>query len=220
MYDVTVIGAGLAGLQLARLLARGGASVLLADARRAITDCVRTTGIFVRRTFEDFPSLDPHLGPVIRTIGLHSPGGRAIELFSERDEFRVGRMPPLYGSMLRQAERAGVEWRPATIYDSLRTEGNAVRVFFRDGSSVATRFVAGADGARSRVAAGLGMDQNWEWIAGVENVYRSASSIGARFDCWIDPSIAPGYLAWSVDDGEEIHIGVGGDGRRFDPSRE
>ena len=52
MVDITVVGAGLAGLQLARLLARGGASVLLVDARRSVTQSVRTTGIFVRRTIE------------------------------------------------------------------------------------------------------------------------------------------------------------------------
>ena len=68
MYDVTIIGAGMAGLQLARLVARGGGSVLLVDARRSVTQAVRTTGIFVRRTIEDFPSLHPFLGAPIRTL--------------------------------------------------------------------------------------------------------------------------------------------------------
>ena len=218
MYDVTIIGAGLAGLQLARLLARGGASVVLVDAKRSVTDGVRTTGIFVRRTFEDFPSLHPFLGPAIRAVGLHSPGDRSVELESQHDEFRVGRMRELYRSLLHQAERAGVEWRSATTYASLRLEAHGARITFRDGTSLRTRFVAGADGARSRIAAGLGLDRNHQWIAGVENVYPSATSSRPRFDCWIDPAIAPGYLAWVVDDGEERHVGVGGDRRRFDPA--
>ena len=92
MYDVTIIGAGLAGLQLARLLARGGASVLLVDARRSVTQSVRTTGIFVRRTIEDFASIHPFLGAPVRTIGVHSPAGRTIVLSGAGDEFRVGRM--------------------------------------------------------------------------------------------------------------------------------
>ena len=218
MYDVTIIGAGLAGLQLASLLARGGASVLLVDARRRVADCVRTTGIFVRRTFEDFPSLNPFLGPAIRTIGLHSPGGRAIELESEHDEFRVGRMHGLYDAMLRQAERAGAEWRPATTYTALWLDADGARVRFSNGTRIRTRFVVGADGARSRIAAELGLDRNTQWIAAVENVHPSASPSRPRFDCWIDPAIAPGYLAWLVDDGEEMHVGVGGDRRRFDPA--
>ncbi|HUP47124.1 MAG TPA: NAD(P)/FAD-dependent oxidoreductase [Thermoanaerobaculia bacterium] len=214
MYDVTIIGAGLAGLQAARLLARGGASVLLADARRNVTDCVRTTGIFVRKTFEDFSQLDRFLGPPIRTIAVHSPNGQTIELASGHDEFRVGRMKALYESMLQQAVAAGARWWPATTYSALRQH----EVIFRDGPSVKTRFVVGADGARSRVARDLGLDENHEWIAGVENIYPSASPGAPRFDCWIDPRIAPGYLAWIVDDGEEMHVGTGGDRRRFDPA--
>ncbi len=220
MYDLTIIGAGLAGLQLARLAARSGASVLLVDARRSVTECVRTTGIFVRKTFEDFPSLDPFLGRAIRTMAVHSPAGRTLELTSAHDEFRVGRMKPLYEAMLQQAIAAGAEWSPSTIYAALqKQEGHSV-VAFRGGRRVQTRFVAGADGARSRVARDLGLDENHEWIAGVERVYHSSSNTPAspRFDCWIDPRLAPGYLAWIVDDGEEIHAGVGGDRRRFDPA--
>ena len=218
MFDVAIVGAGLAGLQLARLLARGGASVLLVDARRGVADGVRTTGIFVRRTFEDFPSLDPFLGPAIRTIGLYSPGHRTIELASDQDEFRVGRMGQLYHAMLQQAQRAGAEWRPATTYAGMQRDARGARITFRDGTSVQTRFVIGADGPRSRVAADLGLDRNTQWIAAVENIHPSASPSPPRFDCWIDPAIAPGYLAWSVDDGEKMHVGVGGDVRRFDPA--
>jgi flavin-dependent dehydrogenase len=217
VYDVTVIGAGLAGLQVARLAARGGASVLLVDARRTITECVRTTGIFVRRTFEDFPALDRFLGRPIRAIGLHSPSGQTLELVSDRDEFRVGRMQPLYEAMLGQAVAVGVTWRPATTYASLQPCGDHSEILFRDGTAVKTRFIVAADGARSRVSRDLGLDQNSEWITGVESVFPSASRGVPRFDCWIDPRIAPGYLAWIVDDGEEMHVGVGGNRERFDP---
>lgn len=217
MYDVTVIGAGLAGLQLARLVARGGASVLLVDARRAVTEGVRTTGIFVRRTFEDFQLLDPFLGPPLRRVSIHSPAGRTIAVESGGDEFRVGRMKRLYESLLQQAIAAGAEWMPATAYAGMRFGADRVEIVFRDGRSVKTRFVAGADGARSGVARDLRLDRNHRWITGVENVYES-SGHGARIDCWIDPRIAPGYIAWLLDDGEEIHAGVGGYRQRFDPA--
>jgi flavin-dependent dehydrogenase len=218
VYDVVVLGAGLAGLQTARLAARGGASVLLIDARRRITDGVRTTGIFVRRTFEDFPALHPFLGAPIRSIGLHSPAGQTIDLASDRDEFRVGRMRPLYEAMLQQAIAAGAQWRPATIYASLRPSHDHSDVAFRDGTVVKSRFIVAADGARSRVARDLGLDQNSDWITGVESVFSSESNTAPRFDCWVDPQIAPGYLAWIVDDGEEMHVGVGGNRARFDPA--
>ena len=40
-----------------------------------------------------------------------------------------------------------------------------------------------------------------------------------RLHCFLDPIIAPGYLAWVAHDGEETHIGVGGYAALFDPVR-
>ena len=91
-YDVTIIGAGLAGLQCARLLARKGLRVLLVDRKNALDQKIHTTGIFVRRTFLDFDIPDDCLGPPIKHITLYSPAQRAIEFVSEHDEFSIGRM--------------------------------------------------------------------------------------------------------------------------------
>lgn len=53
--DVLVVGAGLAGLNTATLLARQGHDVLLAERRTNLAGAIRTTGIFVRKTLDDFP---------------------------------------------------------------------------------------------------------------------------------------------------------------------
>ena len=221
MYDVTIIGAGLAGLQLARLLARQDIRVLLVDRRRSVTDSIRTTGIFVRRTFEEFDSLHHFLGPAIRRAALHSPAGQTVEIESDRDEFRVGRMAPLHEAMLRDAVLAGATWAPSTSYEKSTVCDDTITVSLRQSSrrfDVRTRFIVGADGARSRVARDLRLDENTRWIVGVEDVFPSCSRGEPRFDCWVDPVIAPGYLAWIVDDGEEAHVGVGGHPARFDPA--
>jgi flavin-dependent dehydrogenase len=79
--------------------------------------------------------------------------------------------------------------------------------------------VVGADGAVSRVAPALGLDENREWIVGVEEVFRGVRTGHApAFHCWLDPALAPGYIAWVVDDGEEVHVGVGGYASRFRPA--
>jgi flavin-dependent dehydrogenase len=76
----------------------------------------------------------------------------------------------------------------------------------------------GADGARSRVAPALGLDENREWIVGLEEVLEQVPLQGApRFHCFLDPRVAPGYLAWAVHDGHQVHMGVGGYPARFDP---
>lgn len=218
-FDVAVVGAGLAGLVCAKNLARRGLEVVLLDRKADVTRGVHTTGIFVRKTLEDFEFPERTLGPPIRGVTLYSPGGRSLHLASERDEFRVGRMAELYRGQLEDGLRAGVSFLPETRFigterGTLYTDRRGVEGKLR------ARYVVGADGAVSRVAAALRLSENRDWIVAVEEVYRAPR--GSRrpgLHCFFDPRLAPGYLAWVVDDGEEFHIGVGGYGRLYQPRR-
>ncbi|HEU4431742.1 MAG TPA: NAD(P)/FAD-dependent oxidoreductase [Pyrinomonadaceae bacterium] len=222
-YDVTIIGAGLAGLQCARLLSRQGITVLLVDRKNALDQKIHTTGIFVRRTLVDFDIPEDCLGPPIRHVTLHSPALRPLELVSRHDEFRVGRMGQLYERYLQQCLHAGVHWLSNTTYLGASTCNGKLTVQLGNGSgsstrSITTRYLIGGDGARSRVARDLELDLNREWIVGIESVYEGAVLDGPpRLLCFLDPQLSPGYIAWIAHDGEETHLGVGGYAARFDP---
>lgn len=261
-FDVVIIGAGLAGLQCAKLLSRQGAKILLVDRKTDLTKGVHTTGIFVRKTFEDFDFPVGTLGKPIRNVTLYSPKLKAMSLRSERDEFRVGKMGLLYENYLKECLENGVEFSKGTRYvlattgtlgsplamsakheNSLEKSGSLLANVFRRGSDgckleacapvgetivklekdsksfeVRTKILVGADGAVSRVAKDLGLDENKEWIVGYEEVFKGVPSDSEpRLHCFLDAKLAPGYLAWVADDGEEIHIGVGGYPSVFNP---
>lgn len=216
-YDVTIIGAGLAGLQCARLLARQGLNVLLVDRKNTLDQKIHTTGIFVRRTLVDFDLPEDCLGPPIKHVTLYSPAHRSLELVSQHDEFRIGRMGQLYHRYLQQCLHAGVDWLPQTSYLSHSVANGKVTLCLSSGS-VTTRYLIGGDGARSRVARDLNLELNREFIVGVESVFEGAVLDGPpRLLCFLDPKLAPGYIAWIAHDGEETHLGVGGYPSLFDP---
>ena len=215
--DVLVVGAGLAGLHTAMLLARRGHDVLLAERRPSLTGAIRTTGIFVRRTLDDFPLPPGCLGPPIRRVVLYPPGlRRPVTLDSDRDEYRVGDMGPLYVAAARAAADAGVRLALGTRYAGRGDDGSCL-LDGRDGPArVRARFVVGADGARSRVARDLGLDRNDHLIVGAEEVFAvPGNGEPPAFHCVLDPSLAPGYLAWVVNDGRHAHVGVAGYADRY-----
>ncbi|SNT34349.1 Dehydrogenase (flavoprotein) [Streptosporangium subroseum] len=206
--DVLVVGAGLAGLHTACLLARRGLNVLVVDRRRSLSTGIRTTGIFVRRTLDDFDLPDHLLGPGIRDVLLYPPSRRApIRLTSDRDEYRVADMAAVYEHARRAAESAGARVLLGVRY----VEASRGSVRFADAEPVTARFIVGADGARSQVARDLGLDVNRRFLLGAEIVHPVASGTATpAFHCVLDPRVAPGYLGWVIDDGRHAHVGVAG----------
>ncbi len=220
-FDVVIVGAGLAGLQCARILAQSGISVLLVDRKASLDKSIHTTGIFVRRTLEDFDIPEDCLGPPIRHVTVYSPARRRLNLVSPHDEFRIGRMGALYDRYVDLCGRAGVTWMPETRYCELSPARDRLLLRLEGRSSsmwVETRYLIGADGANSRVARDLHLDENSDWIVGVEDVVSNIPLDGQpRLHCFLDPRLAPGYIAWVAHDGHEAHIGVGGYASQFEP---
>ena len=219
-FDITIIGAGLAGLQCAKLLSQEGAKILLVDRKTDLTKGVHTTGIFVRKTLEDFDFPAGVLGRPIRDVSLYSPRLKAISLRSSKDEFRVGDMGRLYQQILDDCIENGVQFAKGTRYIGAETRSGEVVVkleYKGIAFKIGAKVLIGADGANSRVARDLGLDENEEWIVGYEEVYSGNSASEPKLHCFLDAKLAPGYLAWIADDGEEMHIGVGGYSAKFVP---
>jgi flavin-dependent dehydrogenase len=224
-FDVVIIGAGLAGLQCARLLSEKQAKVLLVDRKSDLTKGIHTTGIFVRKTFEDFEFSPETLGKPVRNVTLYSPKLKALELKSDKDEFRVGKMGLLYEEILEECVANGVQFARKTSYEdscqvAIAPCTDSIVKLKKNGEEyeVRTKVLVAADGASSRVAKDLQLDENKEFIVGFEEVYKGENLTDEpHLHCFLDAKLAAGYLAWVTNDGEEIHIGVGGYSARFNP---
>ncbi len=161
-YDVVIIGAGLAGLHCARLLGKRGLSVLLVDRKEALDVSIHTTGIFVRRTLEDFDIPDDCLGPPVRHVTLYSPSRRRMELVSPHDEFRVGKMGRLYKRYLDHCLRAGVAWLPGTRYvEQSRVKNNVL---------VRLENISGGHTSRWVTTAGTAQTREWRATSGSNSI--------------------------------------------------
>jgi geranylgeranyl reductase family protein len=221
IYDTIIIGAGLAGLQCAKLLSSQGAKVLLVDRKPDLKKGIHTTGIFVRKTFEDFDFPLGTLGKPVKNVTLYSPKLKPLKLQSDKDEFRVGKMGLLYESLLQDCLANGVQFSDSTKYLKIQqTRSYNIVKLERNNEEfeVRTRVLVGADGASSRVAKDLQLDENKEFIVGYEEVYQTNQTDNEpHLHCFLDSKLANGYLAWATNDGEEIHIGVGGYPARFNP---
>lgn len=247
-FDVVIIGAGLAGLQCARLLAKENVEVLLVDRKEDLSKGVHTTGIFVRKTFEDFDFPPETLGKAISDVTLYSPKLKSFQMTSDKEEFRVGKMGVLYEIFLQDCINLGVEFMNGTRYVSVKTErcSDYLETPYSGGLNfhidsilpilgyhttvnlekkgekiqIKTKVLIGADGAKSRVAGDLKLDENEEYIVGYEEVYKGVPLKNEpMLHCFLDAELSPGYLAWITNDGEDCHIGVGGYPSGFEPRK-
>jgi flavin-dependent dehydrogenase len=213
-FDVVIIGAGLAGLQCAKLLSANGVKVLLVDRKTDLKKGIHTTGIFVRKTFEDFKFPQNSLSKAIKNVTLYSPNLKPLHLESEKDEFRIGKMGVIYESFLQDCLDNGVQFSDSTKYVKIQlTRSFTIVKLERNGEEfeVRTKVLVGADGANSKVAKDLQLDENTEFIIGVEEIYENIKIENEpRLHCFLDAELANGYLAWVTNDGVDCHIGVGG----------
>jgi digeranylgeranylglycerophospholipid reductase len=85
---------------------------------------------------------------------------------------------------------------------------NVFRAGLRVGEIGTTRYLIGADGPRSRVAAVFGLGQSKHFLQGLEHEYADWKlDLPDRLHCFMDRKIAPGYLAWVLSGVGMVQVG-------------
>ncbi len=211
--DVAVIGGGPAGLQTARLLAEGGADVIVLEAKPAVGANVVCTGLIGRDVFSEFRLPGETIGPDFQEAEIVSFSGRSIRYRHPSPFASIVDRERFDGNLGGLAREAGAEIETGTMVRDVSVSGDGVTIEAeRDGRPVRRRarlaVLATSRGPAPREA---GLD-----AAGPPDSRRSSRDPGegrAVPTIFVGPPTAPGGFAWSVPSGgDRFRIGLITDG--------
>ncbi len=203
---LVVIGAGFAGLACARAAAARGVETTVLEAQPAPGHRVRTTGILVKEAADAW-DVPRSLTRKIHGVRLYSPSLDCVDLQRTGYYFLATETGELLGWWAREAARHGVEIRWGVPFRGARSQPDgALRI---DGHGIRCRYLVGADGARSAVAADRGLDLNRDFLLGLEVECLGIGGVDDdRLHVFLDSELAPGYIAWLVPGTSAYQIGL------------
>jgi flavin-dependent dehydrogenase len=188
-----------------------GLKVAVMEAKPEPGARVHTTGILVPEAAEeiDIPYWLTRRVPGVR---LYAPNLTSIDLFSPGYAFLTTRTAELLRWLAREAVMAGAKLVCGARFIGAERVGGLIRIA---GEDIATRFLIGADGARSRVARAFDLDCNRKFLTGVEVELQPSKYLDKRFlHCFADSALAPGYIGWAAPGPDAAQLGLAVSGRR------
>ncbi|MCK9376076.1 MAG: NAD(P)/FAD-dependent oxidoreductase [Syntrophobacterales bacterium] len=212
LHEVAIIGAGPAGTTLALALLQAGLKPVIIDKAAFPRPKVCAGGL----TIKALQFLPRDIGTI-----LADEISRVNLSFNLNRGFTKSYPQPLLHTVDRRrfdaflAERvqaAGGEFRQGERLESLtKTPGGAWRLETSRGS-LRARVIVGADGARSAVARGAGLQPVDFWHLGLQAEVPRKLIRTAVFDrtIWLDMGSMPDGYAWGFPRGDLLLIGVGG----------
>lgn len=219
-YDAVIVGGGPAGATAAADLAGNGRSVLLLDKAGRIKPCGGAVPPILIRDF-DIPD---HL-MVARAKGARIVAPSAAEADMPIDDGAGGGYVGMvdretFDEWLRErAATAGAERRDASFERVTRDPDGVARVHFTPKgesaeTSVRTRAIIGADGAKSAIARQCvpGAD-HVKYVFAYHEIVRapakSADYDPSRCDIYYQGPLSPDFYAWVFPHGDTMSIGTG-----------
>lgn len=193
--DLVIVGAGFAGLACAEAAARQNLRTLVLERKHDPGGHIQTTGILVPEIAEDW-NVPARLTRPISGVRLYSPSLEWIDLSSPGYSFFATDTPELMRWQMRQAEAAGARLLLDTPYRSSRYVNGR---HYLEQPELCCRFLAGCDGARSRVARQYRLGRNRRFLIGVEAIFPVLAELDHdKLHVFLDGELAPGYIGWVV----------------------
>jgi len=208
--DVMVIGGGPAGLQTARLLAEGGASVVVCEKKLEVGLNVVCTGFVGREIFSEFGLPAETLGSEFQEARIVSSKGRTIHYRHPSPFAAVVDRRRFDRALGLLAETAGAKIETGTTVRDAVCDGRGVVLeTIADGcvSRRRARLAVLATGVDRRLHAKLGLTAPKRFVNGAQVEIRGGESPIPTI--YAGPPTAPGGFAWSVPAGEgRVRIGL------------
>jgi digeranylgeranylglycerophospholipid reductase len=205
--DVVVVGASFAGAACALAAARQGLRVCVLERKADPGAKLRTTGILVKEAVERtlLRELPAALARRVEAVRLYAPNLRHLDLAAPGYYFLTTDTPALMRWLAGQLRAHGVDLRLGSAFTGCERTADGWQVH---GVGVA-RYLVGADGARSRVAARCGLGTVRDFLYGIEYEFPGAQL--ARPDalhCFVSKRFAPGYIGWIAQSPTGVQAGL------------
>jgi len=194
-FDVVVAGASFAGAACAIAAAQRGLRVCVLERKRDPGEKLRTTGIIVKEAAER--TLLGHIPAVLtrRTeeVRLYAPSLKQVRLAAPNYYFLTTDTPAVMRWLAEQMRGHGVDLRLGSAFTDCQRVANGWQV----AGVGSTRYLVGADGARSRVARRCGLAEVQQFLFGIEYEFPGAHlAHPGALHCFISKRYAPGYIGW------------------------
>jgi flavin-dependent dehydrogenase len=205
-----VVGASFAGLACARAAALAGLDVVLLEKKAAAGDKLHTTGLIVKDAVDSvewLSSVPDAFVKRIEGVRLYAPDMRHVDLAAPGYYFWATDTPRLLDWMVDDVRRCGVDVRLGSDFTGAE-RADAGWTVRGTGLELRARYLVGADGPHSRVAKALGLSTNTQFLFGVEHEYPSARLEPGLLHCFVDRSLAPGYIGWAFQGVAAAQVGM------------
>ena len=212
--DVVIIGASFAGTACALAAAQRGLRVVVLERKRDPGEKLHTTGIIVKEAAEQtlLNQLPPAMTRRIEQVRLYAPSLRQVALAAPGYYFLTTDTPAVMRWLAEQLRAHGGDLRLGCAF----TDAQPVDGGWRVEGVGTTRYLVGADGARSRVARRCGLGEVRQFLYGVEYDFPGAQlAEPGALHCFISKRYAPGYIGWIAQSPTGIQAGLA---LRHDPA--
>jgi digeranylgeranylglycerophospholipid reductase len=212
--DVVIVGASFAGAACAIAAAQRGLRVVVLERKHDPGEKLHTTGIIVKEAAEQIllNQLPASMTRRIEDVRLYAPSLKQIALAAPGYYFLTTDTPAVMRWLAEQMRAHGVDLRLGCSFTDAQRSADG---WYVDGVGT-TRYLVGADGARSRVARRCGLGEVRQFLYGIEYEFPGATlALPGALHCFISKRYAPGYIGWIAQSPTGVQAGLA---LRHDPA--